>query len=76
MTCRYCGEQLKSHGATLWSKFGNTCKGSPTSKHIALAEGMLCVYCGEVLTPRNAILWSKFGMQCKNSPTKKHCLQS
>lgn len=46
MTCRYCGYELKPQGQELRSKFGPACKGSPSGKHVGVADGMRCEYYG------------------------------
>ena len=75
MICRFCGYELRTQGQELRSSLGPVCKGSPSGKHVGVADGACCVYCGRPAKPMNGSLRTNYGAVCPNSPTEAHCLQ-
>ena len=75
MTCRYCGQEIRSAGSFLTSNFGQQCNASPNKKHIAVSDGVHCVYCGKETRATSGGLVTYFGQNCSASPNNKHMLQ-
>lgn len=76
MICRFCGQECNAGSSQkLWTKYGPSCKGNSSGKHVLISDGVHCVYCGHECKPVSTGIITKFGKQCPNSPSKKHSLQ-
>lgn len=70
LKCRHCGADLLSKNlgdGNLAIGATNSCKSSPTGKHILVPTGDHCVYCGEYFSSSICR-----GNSCNHSPSKKH----